>query len=493
MPSCCFIRADLSEVRLMGEGAPATWTALPSVGDAPPDLDALRARAGQAADWVAKTLGSRKRLAVVAIDTAGSICLWLRSPTDEVAVLAATLRSATQDWGDSIPRGEVQRLTDPAPADSPNARGYLDRLRRPGGNRTQATPAEAHGSAVLSAPLALIRLWLDELDARGVRIDAVASMWHALAASWAAETLDSEPAAVLLHESAGRLVWCWARAGRLLVGGTVLEEQPSESTAEAEPPADPANRAAGRLALDWAAWSAHLGMLPASIVLLGPNADALRPALETRWPKVQVRMESTADALAETLTRAAARRSADADPRHHLVGLTHRPTRAVRTQYRWAAAALVMLAAAVAILGSRMTSAADRFRAAGAAAEADARTLVESLGNPRLLSAPNLVKALESEVMVEGTRPQPKGPPAPRPIFDELRRLATTFAKFEGVRLVQVQIDTKTPITMQANVPDRRTGEEIRVALQQEPGSLTWTEAAGVGADQALRMNGAWK
>lgn len=491
MAMACFIKPDLAEARFLSEPG-ARWTATPTLGEQKPDIDAFRARAGQAADWTLSVIGPKRRLAIVCVDSGGSTCQWLRSPNDEQPVLAATLRTATQDWGDNLPVGLVERLSAPASSD-PASRGVMNTLRKPVGGKSNVAAAPS-GSPVLAAPLSLLRLYLDELDARGVRVDAVASLWHAMASAWAP---GEDTTAVLLHEPGVKTEWCWARGGALLVGGSIIDEHPGEAPSEEAPPTDPAERAAGRMALDWLTWSAHLNTFPSAIVIVGQVTEKLAARLAARWPHVTIRSESADDPVALTIERSTQNTDAAAliDPRRTLVSLTNRPTRARRAQYLWAAAALVCLAGALGALGYRMSASSGAMRAAAVAADEQAKSLVTSLEDPLILQGPsgNLVKILESR-LVSMKRAEPvKGPPEPKPIFDEIHRIIDLLTKYEGVRLVQLTLDSRPPISLQLNVPDRRTGEEIRLALTQSTGTLRWADTGGVGTDQIVRMAGTWK
>lgn len=494
MPISCFIESDLGSARLIGDAADG-WTALPRIGDQPPDVEALRARAVQAADWVASGNGARRRLSLVCIGVSQSDCIWLRAPSIEEPVLAASLRTAVQDWGDRACTGSVEPLMNPLPAARPEQKGFLAALRRPVGK--PASPPMLEGCVVLGAPLSLARLWLDDLDARNVRTEAVLSLWHAMALSWGEDSGadHSETSAILLHEPGRGLIWCWARGRDLLVGGSAMEEPPAAPNPEQETPPEtnPPDRIAQRVSLDWLTWSAHLGTSPASIVIIGDGTGPIRQRLSERLPSVPVREVPTTDTIAETVRRAAEKFSPATDlvARRCLLTLTKRPNRAVRTHYRWAAAALVLLAAAVGILGFRMNRATDVMREAARQAEAESRSLVESLNEPGLLASPNLVKALESRVMTLRAQEPPKPPPEPKPIIDVIRFLSEHLAEREGVRLYHLSLDVRQPNTLQISVPDRRTGEEILLSLQQNSGAMGWATAGG-GTDQMLRLNGNW-
>lgn len=492
MATSCTIKADLSAARLAGNG-PAQWSAPPAIAGQAATAETLRARTQQAADWLAGAKKDGKRLALVCIDVDSSSCLWLRSPSAESPVLNATLRNATQDWGESLVGGSAQRLVDAVPAGTRGKPSIFSSFRRPVG-KTGMPAALLAGCPVLCTPSALVRLWLDELDARGIRADSVMTLWHAMAAAWRDKSAAAgDVTAIILLDSGVRAVWCWSRGADLIVGGSVREES---SEAEAAPPEPNMDRLAGRLALDWLTWSAHLGVSPSRTILVGDEAEPLRARLAAGWPTMPVLIEPVADSVQNTVNRAAetvGRAACDAsNPRRCLVALTQRPTRAVRTQYRWAAAALVLLAAALGVLGFRMTKSALDVRSRQAQVDEESRSLVQRLNDPKLADSSNILKTLESEFVKLKNLQPPKPPPAPKPMRAELLRLGDVLAKYEGVRLVQIQLDMKAPSKLQLTVPDRRTGEEIRLALQQGDPALDWREGGNMGSDQSIQLTGTW-
>jgi hypothetical protein len=488
MATSCTIKADLSEANLAGNG-PARWSAPAITGE--PTVESLRARAEHAAEWLAGLKREGKRLSLVCLDVEAASCLWLRSPSAEAPVLNATLRQATQDWGGALAGGSVQRMID---AESPEKAGrpsLLDTVRRPIGKPKPAAGTAA-GCPVLSLPSALARLWLDELDARGVRAERVVTLWHAMALAWGLPANPSDVTAVILLEPGTRAVWSWCRGADLIVGGSVMEEPPAEAedTASAN-----ARRLAGRLALDWLTWSAHLGLTPLRIVLVGDGVEALRPPLAERFPTTSISAESARDPVMNTVIKASAATKPEQDapsPRRCLVSLTQRPTRALRTQYRWAAAALVCLAAALGLLSFRMARAGGEVRTKQVEVDAESRGLVQRLNDPKLAEAPNILKSLESEYAKLRNLQPPKPPPSPKPMRAEIERLVGVLAKREGIRMVQLSLDMRAPSSMQLTVPDRRTGEDIRVALQKDDPALDWREGGSLGTDQSIRLTGTW-
>lgn len=318
---CHLERAEtggLAGARLVGPGFDRAWTAPPLADDGGGGAGASAGGAGAAvraaAAWVAEQLGSATRiLELVTVDVAGGICSWISAPSAEPAVVTAAIR---QHAGSTSPLKEAIL----SPARSTQA------LAAPGGGADRATTRYP----VLSLPDAPVRVFLDELDRRGIEVRAVESLWHALAAAWdpAAERAGSrrgrEPgsdrvvagdgpatAIVMLdpgHDSDGRLVWAWSRQGALLAAGSMrlatvvpprrpevpLREALRETGAE-EPTAvvdlarrvggeareEPAPAAlacaepeTGRLALDWLAFAAQTGVNPERIIAFGAPVAA---------------------------------------------------------------------------------------------------------------------------------------------------------------------------------------------------------------------------
>lgn len=487
MPISCTVNADLASLTLTGDASLA-WSPLPTPDASARDAEMLRARAVDAASAVAAALNGRRRLSVVCVDAEGALCLWLKAPSEAEPVLAATLRAATQDWGDSIAASTFQIIRQQS--DRPQSQSLLQTLRKPVGKPDPAALTSA-GAPLIAAPLSLVRLFLDALDARGIRADSVVTLWHAMTSAWNPAPLAQESRAILLVEPGDRVVWCWAKGSSLLAGGTARENSAEDSTQQ-EPHTPQPERAAARLALDWMTWTAHLGITPSNIIVVGPDHAEFVEQLRTRFPSSNITLQRFDDPVDETARRAETAADPN-DPARSLVALANRPTRASRAQYRWTAAALLLLASALATMGWRMNQASARLASERTKAVETARASAESLNDPGLLSQPNLLRSLETRLVTLQNKPPPKKAPAPRPIHDETQRIIDVLSKHEGVRLVQLSIDMRQPNTLQLTVPDRRTGEEIRLALQQNAGDLVWTQGgAAIAGDQVLRLSGTW-
>lgn len=487
----CLISTDLTACRVIGDGVREAWTAPPISDDQPESTASIRARIESCAAWVASVPAVRRRLSLVCLDVDESECRWIRAGALDPALLSASLRSAGEDWGDRLLTGAVQPLarTGSAPAEPAAARpgaggvmGIVQRLNRPLGGPGSKAPLSTAAVAIINAPDAAPRLWLDALDARAIRADLVCSLWHAMAAAWCR---DAEPTGAVIHDGP-RLVWCWGREGELLVGGS--------ASLEGEASFDGECRALHRVSLDWLTWSTELGTPPTRLAVLGPASRALADALARRWPEARWEPHDDGAPIDTTVKRAAERLgSADARrPGRSLVGLSTRPNRAGRTQYLWAAAAILLFAGAVGVLGYRLNQRAGELLALAAQSRAAATERLAELGDPSIERAPNPVKLLESILVQRSDTGRIKIPPAPRPLFEETQRIADALAAFEGVRLIELNLD-RANASMKVKTPDRRTGEAIGVALAQSTGPIAWTVRTQMTSDEQLVVDGAWR
>ncbi len=376
----------IRRVRLVGEGGPTgldrTWTA-PSLsvggsgaggvgegegggggggggGSSNEAVNHTRA----AARWVADTLGTlgTKRLAMLCLDPDGSLCTWLSAPSADPTVIQATL--AQPDTEGDVGGGGAARLL-ALGAGSSGGFGAGDAslqalatMERPSGRgRSRAAETGKKRLAVLAVPDVPVRVFLDELDSRGVEVDQVISLWHALAMAWdpsrpepgeqSAERVVatvSPAAAIVAVDPLGRLVWAWSQSGQLVAGGQMRLRTIAGSTPDPSPVGDELAEAGGtgggegaarrvetgevsrapsaveftvadtgRLVLDWLSWSAQLGHCPQRVACLGPapvaGVDTLPdPGLVGRslgeaWPSATVGVAVHDDPVGATLHR----------------------------------------------------------------------------------------------------------------------------------------------------------------------------------------------
>lgn len=323
-------------IRLVDARAESRWTAPPvstPLSPAPANPDDARAAIAAAADWLRDRLaqaGAPPGALRLCLDLGGGRCAWLTAPSIDHALVKAAASAASMDASASSgqpggagaaggPGGGLGIAWAPefGQVDADLTVEALNGIEAPPSN----TPASERKRrlAVLAIPDAPARVLVDELDARGIEIAAVDSLWHALAAAWdpsAPANTAARPrgaggtgpvidaadpiTAVVVVDPAGSMAWSWSRGGHVLAAGVqrlrtleVARAAPVEpmvddagSTRRLLDPAqtEPARVAevcradAGRLVGEWLAWAAQLGVVPSRIVCIGP-ADAIATGL----------------------------------------------------------------------------------------------------------------------------------------------------------------------------------------------------------------------
>lgn len=368
----------IRRLRLIAAGLARQWTAPDASAvssiDASAGAGVSAARAG--ATWIAETLQGvgLKRLAAVCVDAEGSVCAWLSAPSADSRVVRDTIVQAGAE-GDSSTGIGAARILSGADTASGGGPGFLAATsvqalatldpEEPASKglsfkrKAPVTLARKQRFAVISVQDAIVRVLLDELDARAIEIERVVSIWHAMASGWdgaqpasISDRLVSASAtggAVILVEPSGRLIWAWTRAGELVAGGAMRLAAHSKQVRPAEPVADATSRdaalapldattssvfaqpdddrpsvtlefsnaEAGRLSLDWLSWSAQLGHCPQRVVCLSAPSvcdsspdrpmgpEALFAHLAARWPGATVDGAVHDDPIGATVGRLA--------------------------------------------------------------------------------------------------------------------------------------------------------------------------------------------
>lgn len=492
----CLISTDASMLRLITESDSSAWTAVPIGDEDARTSGAWFARIRDAAQWLVEQPGSRRRFSLICIDTHDALCSWLRSPSAATPVLSATWRGVSEEWGRAASTMSVHPLTAPhAEQRAPERRPpFLSRAKK------SAEFSRRHHGPVIAIPDGLARLWLDQLDLRGIRPGTVLSFWHAMALAWddAASDEHAPITATLVQTGSDHLAWCWSRAGRLLCGGNLASPMPHATETGAEPPdTSHADSCAQRIILDWLSWSTLLGDTPHTIRAIGPGAESLIAALRRRLPDTAARAIESPDPVDETIRLAAERWPQVAratDPSSCLSALTNRPTRAVRKRFEYAALLLIILAVATAGFGFRLRQSAAGYQELAAGFRANMTQRINESPNAAITGR-NPIMELRSQIAEEMSKPQIKLPPSPRPLFEEIERVLTIINAQEGVHLTQLTIDDRSNATIRLNIPSRETGVTIRAALAQSPGAIAWeptTTRAPVTGDQSLTLTGRW-
>lgn len=558
----CYVERELGgavikRVRLVAAGLSRNWSppesgAVTTATQPTEGPGAALTATKLAAKWISETLDSvgLRRLATLCVDADGSVCAWLSAPSPEQPVIEASIMQAAQDAGagdaTGLGAGRLLAMASPSgaaglavvPDTSVQALATLDEvpsdetatkksLLKPG-SAGRTTTGRKHRFAVLAVPDAPIRVLVDELDQLGIDVDGVCTLWHAMAQAWdrsgsasPLESSDDSLASVLVDPS-GRLIWAWSSAGQLVAGGTIRLASVAKPSSEAAPEAlvldgatrrmnDPAAPAmleftsseAGRLVMDWLAWSVQLGHCPKRVICLATptltdgavdGAGALGRKLAAAWPGATVDAGTYDDPISATIARLAGLGSDEdtnasgamaASPataaarnmsaRSVLMPLSSRAGRADRSKYRWLAAIILMGAIAVGGLGWQLGKAAQ-------AAEDAAKTA----GNDRF----NKLKELESiipglsqdrdakgtlETRVQKLREEAAKIRAPRPVVEETLRLIKALGSAKDVKLTEFDCNAMFNAKAVLIVPDAETGPTILERLREIPGVLPWS------------------
>ncbi|MCC6323084.1 MAG: hypothetical protein IT438_16800 [Phycisphaerales bacterium] len=563
-PAICYLEragggSFIRRVRLMAEGGGAapfdrSWTA-PSVTAAPSSEAAASdavSTTRAAARWVAETLGQlgTRELSHVCVDPDGALCTWLSATSADPATITATLMQPEVDDGTGAGGGSgsaarllslgagsssgfspddasVQAL---ATLDPPGTgSGISARLlsRRSAG--ALGIDAQRSRYAVMAVPDAPVRVFLDELDARGLEVRQVTSLWHAMAAAWDPAAQDSAfdesgrvvssfspSSAVVVVDPVGRLVWAWSHAGQLVAGGAMRLRSAVRraSDAEAETADDQATARrvgaehadqtvlefteaeTGRLVMDWLSWSAQLGHCPQQVACIGPapatDASTGQPdpsligqSLGRAWPGATIGVGIHADPIGATLLRLTAATPGKAlnpeaavavgpdDPRSALVGLSSRPGKADRGMYAWKAIGIVGAALIVGAVGYQLHASARGSAAAISDANDTRKAALESVEEVirgiTLMRPRDATDSLASKT--EEFRKQMAAMKPPKPFVEEIARVFEAMKDHDEVKVNAINIGPVSG-TVDLITPDIETGPAIVTTLIKLPGVL---------------------
>lgn len=556
--------AALVRVRLVDARDQRVWT--PSAPDpgSPGDPETIRAAIREAAEWIARQLGDQATRGVltVCLDADAARCAWLSSPSAEPRVVRAAVMNAVTAGGDDTGAAtptfwstqqaglgldlSVQALgsADPAPVAKP-ARGEPPQ------------PEARARLAVLAVPDLAARLLLDELDRLGIVVHSVTSLWHAAALAWdpsRAEELHggtlanatpadpllsaAEPvAAVVLVEPAGRLVWCWTRAGVLLAAGTMRLRRVAPAAQElalvsavsnTEPPVplpepapeleiDFSDADLGRILTDWLAWSLQLGLAPARIVGLGPThlitslksparnsvgIASVTAALATHWTGSVATAAAQNDPVRATLTRLAEafRGSAEILPISQSLGeLAARPSRKTRRMHWWLSSAIVAAVFVLAALTWRIERSGAALRAEAEQAAVDRRAALEKIKDldPRLLTDPDPIRLVRTKLTQMADIKKQMKPE--RPVLPVFARLIEAVETSPGIRFHmqgRLSVSSTGAVTASFAVPDADAGARFLQSLRVDAAALgvDWRgNTTGAGDSRRYVLAGSWE
>ncbi len=333
-----------------------------------------------AAQWLRSRLDAQEgsSIGLLCLDARGSVCSWVDVPSGEDAVVRAAVRQKPAGaWGDwsSVPAlegaGTVESLL-PTSGSSLQPVGAAQSNGQAGLAVRRSAPAQSRRSAVVGVSDLPVRLLLDELDAMRIGVGRVVTFWQAMALAWdpSSERVDSDDplvssarvdTAVVLIEPEGRVQWTWSSQGELVAAGSaMLEGDALGENAEGR------SFAAGRLAVDWLAWTAQLGRSPRRVICLidegtgtSHGAGSFGESVTDIWPGAAVDLLRVDDPVLSTFLRLGERTPGgklrrDLSKAGQIGALASRPGRTHRSMYRWLAGAVAIGAVALFIAGYKI-------------------------------------------------------------------------------------------------------------------------------------------
>ncbi len=478
---CYMSRSDrgarLDGLRLVGAHTSDSWLA--PAGDLAPGS----VRSG--AEWLRERLSalgerngrSGKILDCLCLDTDGSVCSWVGEGQGERQIIRAMLESGI---------GEEPGAGPGAAARFPDLPGETD-LEPLGG-------AAGGRLGVMAVPDVPARLMLDQLDALGVRVGNVTTIWHAGALAWDPSTGDPRgglrservvasdsplTGVVMIDSAAGRCLWVWSDAGSPVAAGSMRipvarSEEPGGTMGESD---------ASRLGLEWLSWSAQLGRTPGRVSVVGAcgRADELvdgalaGPELGAAFSKAcagaTIDLYDVDDPVGETLTRLATRGEGAARSGGGLEELATRPVRAHRAMYIWAGIAMVLAAVGLATLAKTFFD-----------QRASVREQIEQAKENRLviLRQTDLqpseyglaTRKLEEKIAALRVNESPAEPIMP--VLQEFETLSFVLSNPEW-NLISLSV-TPTAVSVRVSVPSVVQAEAFEASILDITGSnLGWT------------------
>ncbi len=518
-PICLLERAcqgdAIERVTLTGERLEESWTPDASMG--------VSDRPRAAARWVSQivTNHAERALALVCLDASGSFVSWTRPTTRDAKIIETVIR---QSDGESL----VGVGADLASfEDASMGEGLVGPdLASPGGGVFQVVlDDEPDGDMMSRAAVLAVRdpaagLFLDELDALGVRVHAVDSIWHLIAAAWDPSTplrehadegelivaSDAPLSAVCVLDAEGKLVWSWTRGGRLVAAGQIRVPARDGSVHLRE-------GSLARLNADWLAWSSQLGEAPRRVVFIASrgagddsellSAQMIRDGLAKALPLATVDLALVEDALGETCRRVAGYRgeaiSPPTDPSRSLVALANRPSRAHRGMHRWLAISLLALGVLAAAVAGTLLDQASEYRAGAMAFREELARVYQSSNTSEPASGMSAVTKLQEMVAdAEQKRDEDDNITAPRPVLEELDTVLFVLSLYYDQGLELEHLDLGGGILTNrvvVSVAETSVYEELISSLNSMDSAIDWGQPSVRNRRNRIEvtLTGSWR
>jgi hypothetical protein len=514
-------------LRLVSARSDQTWSFPEVRAD---DREALVRGLREAAEWIAEQLreGGGAELGALVLDPDGARCGWVSAHVPESEAVGAIVRQAAEPISSEDDDGAAAHESPPHVALDPDVRipggvsfqpltvGSPERGGRLGARAARGVaegPRQRVGVSVV--PDATVRLLLDELDARGVEVRRVVSVWHALAEAFTGERRveraervveaeETTSAQTIVDPSTGRMLWAWSRRGMPIAAGAQRLERGAAGDRDAGGYVLTGSDL-GRLAADWMAWSVQLGASPSRWRVLCPEgvwADegGLGARVASVWPGATTDLVTEDDPLGLVLGRFAEAESerpgnGEAPGLGELQG---RPGRPHRSMYRWAAAVVALAATGMGVAAWRVHDAGAEARRRADQARSEWRQIAQGLVpdiNEGLLGLYDAQAMQELQARLEARRRAvaPLAISPEKPVMRELETLSFILSNPE-YELRDLSL-SELVVTITVDVPDTAAYEDLVTSLSRISGSSvrSWTPSPQtVGGRLRVTLTGDW-
>jgi hypothetical protein len=515
--------AQLAELRLLAGDRDDLWVAPSNENRRPDDPPPEHER--EAAGWLRDALATDKRtrdqLTAVVLDGTGSLFTWSEVPAGvgPKAVVDAIRRGG---------RSTGQTGAHDAEVSSPIA--LAPELDLPEGLSIEAMGSEADPLAdselgstrvgMSAVPDLAARLLLDQLDAQGVQVERVLTVWQAIALAWSTAPHQSKAqqsahprsnasadsagvvevassmttAVVVLDASSRRFLWVWTVQGEPIASGW------GRLARDGSVPAS----VVSRLCLEWIGWGSQMGRSPGRILVVQPDAmvgpGGITPAamIARQWPDATLDAVSLEDPLLATLARAADRIAGDTNAPASaglMQELTYRPGRLDRSSRLWVGAAMLAAAAALGIAAWKLGQASAQTAQQAQETRQTWRERATAI-DPRALEPGVLDPILYLRDQVAQAQRQVAPVARRRPIMRELESIALVIG-YNNVRLQEIKL-SQVNAMLRIRVDNTQSYEELRSAMSSVAGSelADWTASSrsvGNGPEVEASFQSLWR
>ncbi len=454
-----------------------SWDATPSA-----DTDHALDTINETAEWIKQRLSAgsdkSKIIATLCLDTDGAVCSWVKPEDSDPDLLRASVEQNTEMDHDDFDAPEVSGASERFP-NLPLEVSYEPLHESPTSVGSRV--------AVIATPDVPARLLIDRLDAMGIRVDSVTTLWHAIALAWDPGARSSRHSAqrvvassspvtacIVVDPDKGIMVWSWSQAGTLIAGGSIrlprIGGEHHRDPIITEP-------SIARIGADWLGWSSQLGVSPSRIHFVTPapvplgddehrglNGPEIGNALARAWPGASIDFIEHNDPIGETLNKLASRETVSP-----LTTLSSRPGRAHRSMYRWSAAALIAASVAVGIGAWHFFERANDTRNQIAAIGSEQRALLDTVDAAMAMS-PFPLKEIRTKVAALRGAGDPQVTNISKPVMGELDTISLVVG-MPGVSIQSIDL-TNFGATVVVRVDEIRMAEQIAESLNQIGGSM---------------------